>query len=210
GRRGGLGGGTARGGGVWRGGFGVGPLGVAGCGPMAIDRARPDAVGSRSFLCFGRLRSGVTLEAARAEITVIAAQVGRETASEKDVSVVVTGLREYLVRDSRLVLFVLSGVVALVLLIACANLAGLLLTRGVGGQPGWARRAWLGASRRRLVQQLLVESVALSATGGALGLLFGFWTSRALASIARDAVAFGQLADARLDWRVLAFTIALS
>jgi putative ABC transport system permease protein len=196
--------------GVMPAGLRVGTLNVDVYLPIRIDRSKPEAVGSRAFLCFGRLREGVTLQAARAEMAVIADQVGREDPNEKLFGVVILSLRDYLVRDTRLVLFVLAGVVAFVLLIACANLAGLLLTRGVGRQSELALRASLGASRRRLVQQLVVESVVLSAMGGALGLLVGFWTSRSLVFLARDASAFGQMVDARLDWRVLAFTVALS
>ena len=190
-------------------GFRVGTLNVDVYSPLRLTAA------SRrrrltEFSCFGRLRSGVSLETARAEMAVIAGQVGREDPGEKEFGVVLISLRDYLVRDTRLVLLVLTGVVAFVLLIACANLAGLLLTRGVGRQSELALRASLGASRRRLVQQLLAESVALSAMGGALGVLLGSWTSRALVFLARDAVAFGQMADVHLDWRVLAFTVAIS
>jgi len=191
-------------------GFRVGTLKADVYLPIRIDRSKPEAVGSRGFLCFGRLRKGVTVEAARAEMEVIAGQVGREDPVEKLFGVVILSLRDYLVRDTRLVLFVLAGVVTFVLLIACANLAGLLLTRGVGRQSELALRASLGASRRRLVEQLLAESITLCAIGGALGLLLGWWTSRALVFLARDAVAFGQMADVHLDGRVLAFTVALS
>jgi ABC-type antimicrobial peptide transport system permease subunit len=90
------------------------------------------------------------------------------------------------------------GVVAFVLLIACSNLAGLLLTRGIGRQSELALRAALGAGRWRLVQQLLVESVALSGIGGALGLLIGWGASGVLVFLAQDAVALGQMADVRL------------
>lgn len=196
--------------GVMPAGFRVGTLNVDVYLPINIDRGKPAAIGSRGFLCFGRLLRGVTLEAARAEMAVIADQVGREEPGEKEFDIVITGLHDYLVRDTRLVLFVLGGVVAFVLLIACANLAGLLLTRGVGRQSEMALRASLGASRRRLAGQLLAESMVLSVMGGALGLLLGFWTSRALVFLARDAVAFGQMADVHLDWRVLAFTVTLS
>ncbi len=196
--------------GVMPAGFRVGTLNVDVYLPIHIDRSRPEAVGSRGFLCFGRLRRGVTLEAARAEMAVIAEQVGREDPVERLFGVVILSLRDYLVGDNRLVLLVLAGVVAFVLLIACANLAGLLLTRGVGRQGELALRASLGASRRRLVAQLLAESIVLSAMGGALGLLLGSWTSRGLVFLARDAVTFGQMADVHLDGRVLAFTVALS
>jgi putative ABC transport system permease protein len=196
--------------GVMPAGFRVGSLDVDVYRPIRIDRSKPETVGSRSFLCFGRLRRGVSLAAARAEMEVIAAQVAREDLGEKDFGVVVTSLRDYLVRDSRLVLFVLLGVVAFVLLIACANLAGLLLTRGIGRQGELALRAALGAGRWRLVQQLLAESAVLSVIGGALGLLLGWGASRVLVFLAQDAVAFGQMADVRLDARVIAFAAALS
>jgi hypothetical protein len=87
--------------GVMPAGFRVGTLNVDVYLPIRIDRSRPEAVGSRSFLCFGRLRDGVTLDAARAEMAVIAGQIGREDPIEKDFGVVVSPLRDYLVRDSR-------------------------------------------------------------------------------------------------------------
>jgi putative ABC transport system permease protein len=196
--------------GVMPAGFRVGTLDVDVYRPILIDRNKPEAVGSRGFLCFGRLRAGVTLEQARAEMEVIAGQVGRDDPGERDFGVVGSSLREYLVRDNRLILLVLAGVVLFVLLIACANLAGLLLTRGIGRQSEMALRSSLGASRGRLVQQFLVESLVLAGAGGALGLLLGVWTSRALVFLAKDSVAFGQLADVRFDWRVLTFGVALA
>ena len=196
--------------GVMPAGFRVATLNVDVYLPLPLDRNRPEAVGSRSFQCYGRLRPGVSLDAARAEMAVLAAQGGRQHPADEGWGVTVLGLRDHLVRDHRLVLLVLLGVVAFVLLIACANLAGLLLARGVGRRSELALRASLGASRFRLVRQLLVESLVLSALGGLLGLLLGSWASRALVLVARDAVAFGQMADARLDARVLAFTVALS
>jgi putative ABC transport system permease protein len=196
--------------GVMPAGFRVGTFEVDVYRPILIDRNKPEAVGSRGFLCFGRLSAGVTIEQARAEMEVIARQVGRDDPNERDFGVVVSSLREYLVRDNRLILLVLAGVVAFVLLIACANLAGLLLTRGIGRQSEMALRSSLGASRGRLVQQFLVESLVLAGAGGTLGLLLGVWTSRALVFLAKDAVTFGQLADVRFDWRVLAFGVGLA
>ena len=178
--------------------------------PLPLDRTNPAGVGSRAFHCFGLLRPGVTLDAARAEMAVLAAGVGREDESEKDWTAVVMPLRDYLVRDNRRVLLVLLGVVLFVLLIACANLAGLLLTRGVGRRGEFALRASLGAARGRLVQQLLIESLTLSAGGGVLGLLAGWLGSRTLAVLAKDAVTFGQLSAVTLDLRVFAFAAALA
>jgi len=178
--------------------------------PLPLDRNKPEAVGSRSFQCYGRLRPGVTLAAAQAEISVITDQVTNQYSIDKGWSTIVVSLREHLVQDSRRVLLLLLGMVALVLLIACANLAGLLLVRGVGRQSELALRASLGASRLRLMQQLLVESLALATLGGALGLLLGTWASRILVVLAKDAVAFGQMENVSLDIRVLGFTLILA
>ncbi len=196
--------------GVLPAGFRAGPLEADLYLPIRLDRANPDAIGSRGFQCFGLLRPGVSVEAAQAEMAVLADQVGRELPVEKEWGVAVLSLRDYLVRENRLVLLVLLAVVGFVLLIACANLAGLLLARGIGRRSELALRASIGAGRGRLIQQLLVESLTLSTMGGALGLLLGFWASRGLVVLAKDAVDFGQMADVHLDMRVLGFTLCLS
>lgn len=196
--------------GVMPAGFGVANLNTDVYSPMRIDPSQPQAVGSRSFLCFGRIRSGLSMASAKAEMALIASQVAAEDEGEKDFGVAVLGLREYLVSENRSTLFILSGIVGFVLLIACVNLASLLLTRGLGRQNELAVRAALGAGRWRIVQQLGVESLLLSVIGGALGLFLGLVGSRALASLAQDTVDLSQLSDAGLDGRVLAFTFALS
>ena len=178
----------------------MGSLNVDIYSPMRIDRSKPEAVGSRSFMCFGRLRPGVTLESARAEMAVLASQVAQEDEIEKNFGVVVLGLRDYLVADNRPILLILSGVVGFVLLIACANLASLLLTRGVGRQSELAVRAALGAGRWRIVQQLGVESLVLSLIGGALGLFAGWGGSRALAVLAEGRSRFRSDFRCRPGW----------
>ena len=191
-------------------GFRVGALNVDLYIPMPLDPNKPEAVGSRAFDCFGRLRPGITVDQARAELTVLSADTGRRYVNEKDWGVAVLSLRDYLVRDHRLVLLVLLGVVTSFLLIACANIAGLLLARGVSRRRELALRASLGASRGRIIQQLLIESLTLAGMGGLLGTLLGLVASRALVLLSQDAVAFGQMADVKLDARVLAFTLAIS
>jgi len=179
--------------------------------PMPLDLAKPEAVGSRSFQCYGRLRPGVTVSSAQAEITVIENQLTQLYPSFLEGwGVTVLDLHHYLAQQSRPVLLTLLGVVASVLLVACANLASLLLTRGVGRRSELAVRASLGAGRLRLVQQLVVESVLLSAVGGAVGLILGLWASRLLVLLAKDAFSLGALEHVHLDIRVLGFTMSLS
>jgi hypothetical protein len=115
-------------------GFRLGSLEIDVYSPMRIDRSKPEAVGSRSFMCFGRLRPGVTLASARAEMEALASQIARDDPIEKNFGVVVSDLRDYLLRENRALLSILSLVVGLVLLIACANLASLLLTRALAAR----------------------------------------------------------------------------
>jgi putative ABC transport system permease protein len=143
-------------------------------------------------------------------MSVIADQLASQYPLDKGLSVSVFGLRQYLVKDGRTILLLLMGVVVMVLLIACANLAGLLVTRGIGRRNELAIRAALGASRFRLTRQLLVESLLLALIGGALGLLIGHWGTWLLLLISKNAISFGRLDEVRLDANVLGFTVALS
>jgi len=177
--------------------------------PMPIDRDKPDSIGARSFDCYGRLRPGVDFAAARAEMNLIASRLSREYEMDKDWTVSVTSLRDQLTADTRPVLFLLQGVVAVILLIVCSNVAGLLLTRSIGRRSELAVRMSVGASRLRLVQLLGIESLLLSAAGGAAGLLLGMWASRLLYGVAQGAGSLGNLPRAHLDVRVLAFTVGV-
>lgn len=196
--------------GVMPAGFRVGRLKVDVLTPMHIDASQPDAVGSRSFLCFGRLKRGGTLESAQAEMKVVSAQVALVETGERDFQAIVVGLRTFLTGENRPVLLLLWGVVALVHLIACANLASLLLTRGAGRRSELAVRAALGAGRGRIVVQLGAESLMLALLGGALGLPLGLAGSRALAAVSTNVFDFGQMAEAGLDSRVFVFALLLS
>jgi predicted permease len=106
-------------------------------------------------------------------------------------------------------LYLLLGVVGLVLLIACANVANLLLSRSAGRQKEIGLRLALGASRRRLIRQLLTESVLLSVLGGVLGIIFAIWIKDGLIAVSLWG-GRGMALEPQLDWRVLSFTLALS
>jgi predicted permease len=196
--------------GVMPAGFRVGTLEPDLYLPMPIDRQKPDSIGSHSFDCYARLRAGVDLEAARAEMNMIAGSLGREYPMDRDWTVAVLSLRDHLTSDSRPVLLLLQGVVAFILLIVCSNVAGLLLARSIGRRSELAVRVSLGASRLRLVQLLGIESLLLSTAGGAAGLLLGRWASQLLYNLTRASGSLGYVERAHLDLRVLAFTGGVS
>jgi predicted permease len=152
-----------------------------------------------------RLKPSVTREAARADLSVILERRQQAfPAFYKDAQIRVIGLGERLVGDVRLSLLVLSGAVAFVLLIACANVANLLLARSAARQREMAIRAAVGAGRRRLVQQLLTESLLISLLGGAAGLLAANLGVHLLVAASPDGIA--RIEQTRVDGHVLGFT----
>jgi putative ABC transport system permease protein len=155
----------------------------------------------------GRLRSGVTLAQAQAELSALGARFG-ELYPNDDAGrgFTVMPMREDAVGSLRPTLLVLAGAVAFILLIACANVANLMLARAVGRAHEVAIRVALGATRARLLRLFLAESLVLAAIGGALGLLLALWIAPALAALGPAAL---DPASLRLDLRVLAFTAAL-
>ena len=177
--------------------------------PRAAD---PEQRGMQVFPALGRLRPGATPAQAAAEGTAAARAVPRPMAADlllgkgRPVEVRVRPLAEERTAAIRPALVLLAVAVGLVLLIACANVSNLYLSRGIARQRELAVRAALGAGRRRLVRQLLTETLVLSAFGGALGLLLAWGLVRAVPALAPDDLP--RLAEIQLDGRALAFAAA--
>jgi putative ABC transport system permease protein len=156
-----------------------------------------------------RLKDGVTLEAAQVEMDGISAQLEAEyPESNRNLRALITPAQEQLVKNIRPAILLLTGAVALVLLIACANVANLLLARAVDRQKEIAVRIALGAARLRIVRQLIVESVVLSCVGGAAGLLVTTWV---VSSLTGSAVAsLPRIYRVGIEWHVVLFALVLA
>ena len=168
-----------------------------------------DQRGAHFLRVIARIKPGVSEQQAQAEADAIAARLAQQypdTDSRQGIFVEPT-LRA-LVGDIRPALLILLGAVACVLLIACANVANLLLAKAMSRHKEMAIRAALGASRLRVVRQLLIESVMLSLLGGAIGLLLAVWWSDLLIALGKDNIP--RAVQVRLDWRVLGFTLGVS
>jgi putative ABC transport system permease protein len=164
-----------------------------------------------NYHAVARLAPGVGVEAATAHLSALALQLARafpDTNGRK--TFLVAPLRDSLVSRVRSTLFVIMGAVALVLLIACANVANLMLARAAGRSREVAVRTALGAGRHHIVGQLLAESLVLAAVAGAAGLLFARAGTDALLRVGSRYMPLPRLSEVHTDWRVLLFTAAVS
>ncbi|MGD0303613.1 MAG: ABC transporter permease [Candidatus Acidiferrales bacterium] len=180
-------------------------------------QADPNSTNQGHYLrVAARMRPGVTLAQAKTAMTMAADEFHRKFPdvrfSSNGESATATPLRDIVVSDIRKALLILLGAVGFVLLIACANVANLLLARATLRKREIAIRSALGASRGRVVMQLLTESVLLSLIGGVLGLLLGYAGVRALLAV--NPVNLPRIdehgANVSLDWRVLVFTLVVA
>jgi predicted permease len=182
-------------------------------------QADPNSTNQGHYLnVAGRLKPGVTVAAAQAQMKIVGERFRKANPKwmDPEESVAVVPMRDATTGEVRTALLVLFGAVALVLLIACANVANLLLARAAGRQRELAIRSAMGADRLRVVRQLLTESVLLAGCGGILGLGVGAAGVRALLRLVpgdipriTDATGAGNVVPA-LDWRVTAFTLGVS
>jgi putative ABC transport system permease protein len=168
-------------------------------------------VGGPYFNLLGRLRPGVTRDQAGAELEVLYQQYRREKPTNYDATLnlrmATPDLQSQLVSQIRPTILILTAAVGFVLLIACANVASLLLSRALGRKKEFAVRAALGGSRAALIRQLLTESVLIAMASGVVGIALGFLGTRVLAGLSEDNFWMSQVS---MDPRVLTFTLAIS
>jgi putative ABC transport system permease protein len=174
--------------------------------PLAPNFINSRGRGTRYLNLAARLVPGATIQQARSEVTAGMNELARKFPnSNTGFSPRVTALRDFLTTDTRPILLMLAGAVAFVLLIACANVANLMLTRTLARRQEMAVRMALGAGRLRLIRQLVSESSLLAVIGGGIGLMLAGWGMLAIRALKLKGVA--GLADVHMDAAVLGFTV---
>ena len=177
--------------------------------PLALNENQKRVRGSFAYYSIGRLKPGVSIEQARAEMGSIASSLESQYPDQLEgFGVNLVPLHEQVTGTVRPALLVLLGTVAFVLLIACANVANLLLARAAGREREIAIRTALGASRTRLIRQLLTESALMGIAGGVVGLLVAKWGLSALIALSPEDIP--RLDQIGIDGRVLGFTLLIS
>ena len=176
--------------------------------PMTLSDDDWQARGSRFLFAVGRLNPGVTVEQAQADLAVISQRLSGQYVQAKDWYARVIPMHDQAVGSIKIALLILFGAVGFVLLIACANVANLLLARAAGRQKEFAIRTAVGAKRFRIVRQLLTESALLAVLGGLLGMFLAIWVVRILISLAPSSVPLST--GVSLDLRVVIFTLGVS
>jgi predicted permease len=176
----------------------------------SLDQMRL-TTGRDSSYAIARLSDGVAFDAALAEMRGIYAALEKEFPQRNARrTVMLLSLQDQMVGDLRPALFALIGAVMLVLLVACVNVANLLLARSATRERELGLRTALGARRGRLVRQMLTESLVLAVAGGLIGLAFAAWCHRALLALVGDRIPVPRLEQLTMDWRVVAFTMVVS
>jgi putative ABC transport system permease protein len=182
------------------------PRGMEVWTPLDMSPRNLGPRGSHNYLAVGRLKRGVTVSQALADLSLIAKRLETQFPdSNEKVGAAVFPMQEFLTRQSREPLLILLGAVALVLLVACANVANLLLIRAGGRRRELAVRSALGAGRGRIVLQLLTESVLLALAGAAAGLAAAWWGVRLLRSV--ESLPLPTVNPIQIDVPVLLFTL---
>jgi putative ABC transport system permease protein len=180
--------------------------------PLGLDRAKPKARGTHYFFAVARLKPGIGMAQASADLDRFATQLAREYPNNYPAGsgwgMYAIPLKEQLVGEVRPALLMLLGAVAFVLLIACVNIANLMLANGSAREKEFAVRGAMGAERSRLIRQLLTESLILAVAGGAVGLAIAYWGVDALRVLVGDSIP--RVEEIRVDPLVLGFALGIS
>lgn len=176
--------------------------------PLPLDEKFLARRGDENYNLLARLKPGIAVSQAQADVDLIAGRIRDKDKRDRTFGMSVTCLQEQVVGDVRRAVLVLLGSVGLVLLIACANVANLLMTRASAREKEFAIRTALGAGGYRIVRQLLTESIVLSLLGGLGGLLIARWTLAVVRTMNPGNIP--RLDDIAIDGTVLAFTLVVS